>query len=87
VHHFTPQTKQTGMQWKNPTSPTAKKFELRHSAGKVTAPVFWDTKGVIGVEFMSRGTTQQSTRKRTAIHWYVCVRLFTGRDPETCRQV
>jgi hypothetical protein len=28
VHHFTPQTKQAGMQWKHPTSLRAKKFSV-----------------------------------------------------------
>jgi hypothetical protein len=57
VLHFTPQTKQAAQQWKRPTSPTANKFEVRQSAGKVKAPVSRDSKGVIHVQFMPRGAT------------------------------
>jgi hypothetical protein len=51
VDHFTPQTKEAGMQLKHLTSLTAKKFKVCQSAGKVMASVFCDA-GVIHVEFM-----------------------------------
>jgi hypothetical protein len=57
VHHFTPQTKQAGLQWKYPTSPKAKKFKMYQSAEKVMASVIWNTKGVIQTKFMPWGTT------------------------------
>jgi len=35
VHHFTPQTKQVELQWKNAIPLTAKKFKVCQCAGKV----------------------------------------------------
>jgi hypothetical protein len=35
VHHYQPETKHTSMQWEHPSSPSAKKFKVRPSAGKV----------------------------------------------------
>ncbi|MGR0202197.1 hypothetical protein, partial [Klebsiella pneumoniae] len=34
------------MQWKHPTSPSAKKFKVVKSTRKIMASVFWDQKGI-----------------------------------------
>jgi histone-lysine N-methyltransferase SETMAR len=44
------------MQWKHKTSPTPKMFRVEKSAGKITATVFWDEKGVL-LQFMPQKTT------------------------------
>ena len=46
-------------QWSGaiPTSPRSKKFKFQQSAGKVMVTVFWDSVGVIVVDFMSKGAT------------------------------
>ena len=41
-------------------SPCSKKFKSQQSAGKVMVTVFWDSVGVILVDFMSKGTTINS---------------------------
>jgi hypothetical protein len=51
VHYVIPQTKQAIRQWKHSTSPTAKKFEVCQTAGKVMASVFRNA-GVLLIEFM-----------------------------------
>ena len=38
-------------QWKHPGSPPPKKFKSVHSAGKMMASIFWDSKGVIMIFF------------------------------------
>ena len=48
------------MEWCHPTSPLLKKFKSQQSAGKVMVTVFWDSVGVILVDFMSKGATINS---------------------------
>ncbi|XP_071081533.1 histone-lysine N-methyltransferase SETMAR-like [Haliotis cracherodii] len=50
VLHFEPESKQQSKQWKHVTSPTPKK-----AAGKVMASVFWDSEGVIMVDWLPKG--------------------------------
>ena len=54
VHHFQPETKQ---QWKHHGSPAPKKAKSMISAGKVMASVFWDSKGVLLIDYLSKGQT------------------------------
>ena len=44
-------------QWSDaiPPHPCSKKFKSQQSAGKVMVTVFWDSVGVILVDFMSKG--------------------------------
>ena len=42
-------------QRKYPGSPHPKKFKRVHSAGKVIASVFWDSQGVIMIDYLERG--------------------------------
>lgn len=56
VHYHIPPTKQAIRQWKHPTSPTAKKFKVCQTAGKVMSPLIWNA-GVILIEFMPWDTT------------------------------
>ena len=44
-------------QWVGPGSPRPKKFKTQPSAGKVTAAVFWDAKGVIMLDFLPKRIT------------------------------
>ena len=60
VHHFEPESKRASMEWHHPTSPRSKKFKSQQSAGKVMVTVFWDSVGVIRVDFMSKGATINS---------------------------
>ena len=45
------------MEWHHPTSPRLKKSKSQQSAEKVMVTVFWDSVGVILVDFMSKETT------------------------------
>ena len=60
VHHFKPESKRASMEWHHPTSPRLKKFKSQQSVGKVMVTVFWDSVGVILVDFMSKGATINS---------------------------
>ena len=60
VHHFEPESKRALMEWCHPTSSRSKKFKSQQSAGKIMVTVFWDSVGVILVNFMSKGATINS---------------------------
>lgn len=57
VHHYQPETKVQSKQWKHTSSPTPKKAKVVPSAGKVMASVFWDSQGVILIEYLEKGHT------------------------------
>lgn len=57
VHHFDPETKKQSMSWKRPSSPPMKKFRVTPSAGKVMASVFWDSEGIIFIDYLPKGQT------------------------------
>ena len=60
VHHFELESKQASVEWRHATSPCLKKFKSQQSAGKVMVTVFWDSVGVILVDFMSKQATINS---------------------------
>ena len=45
------------MQWKHPGSPPPKKFRTQLSASKVMVTVFWDSKGIILIDYKPAGTS------------------------------
>jgi len=53
VHYFMPESKRSSMQWRHPGSPKPKKAKTMFSAGKVMATIFWDSKGVLYVDFLT----------------------------------
>ena len=57
VHYYEPENKAQSRQWVMPGSPRPKKFKTQPSAGKVMATVFWDAKGVIMLDFLSKRST------------------------------
>lgn len=57
IRHWDPETKQESMQWKHQASPPPKKFRTQPSAGKIMATIFWDTEGVILVDYLPQKTT------------------------------
>ena len=44
-------------QWVGPGFPRPKKLKTQPSAGKVMATVFWDSKGIIMLDFLSKRST------------------------------
>ena len=57
VHHHTPETKKQSMQWIAVGEPTPKKAKVVLSAGKVMATVFWDSRGIILIDYLAKGKT------------------------------
>lgn len=59
-HYHTPEKKIQSMQWKHPGSPRPKKFRSAPSAGKQMISVFWDTCGILLMDWLPQGTTVNS---------------------------
>ena len=57
IHHFQPETKFQSKQWKRHDSFAPKKAKTMRSAGKFTTSVFWDSKGLVFVNFLPKGQT------------------------------
>ncbi|UYV66979.1 K02A2.6-like, partial [Cordylochernes scorpioides] len=57
AHHFTPESKQQSMQRRHSGSPPPKKAKTVPSAGKVMVSVFWDSEGVLLLDFLNKGQT------------------------------
>ena len=57
LHHWDPDIKKESMQWKHPGSAPPKKFRNQPSASKVMATVFWDSKGIILIDYKPAGTS------------------------------
>jgi hypothetical protein len=70
VHHYQPESKPASVQWKHPTSPSAKKFKVTRmpSAEKVMLTIFWDYQGVLLAHFQKSGenVNSQKTSRPTA---------------------
>ena len=67
LHHWDPDTKKESMQWKHPGSPPPKKFRTQPSGSKVMAMVFWDSKGIILIDYKPAGTSFTGEHYATVI--------------------
>ena len=57
IHWYTPETKEQSKQWTSPGERAPKKAKTVLSAGKVMATVFWDSQGVIYIDYLEKGKT------------------------------
>ncbi|MBZ5797319.1 hypothetical protein K8353_45610, partial [Burkholderia contaminans] len=55
MHHTTPETKQQSKQWASTGERAPKKTKMGLSANKVMATVFWDSRGVIHIDYLEKG--------------------------------
>ena len=62
IHQFEPEHKQQSMQWRHVKSPPPRKFKMIPSMKKIMATVFWDTQGVLLVDFLPNGQTINGNR-------------------------
>jgi histone-lysine N-methyltransferase SETMAR len=60
LHHYDPETKEQSKEWRHSGSPRPKKFRSQKSAGKVMASIFWDTEGIIMIDYLEKGKTVNS---------------------------
>lgn len=57
VHHYEPESKQDSMQWHKKGTPPPKKFKVAQSAGKIMATVFWDSEGILLINYKDKGVS------------------------------
>lgn len=57
IHYYTPETKRQSKQWIFSNESAPKKAKTVPSAGKVMATIFWDSKGIILIDFLQKGKT------------------------------
>ncbi|KAF7253399.1 Methyltransferase-like protein 24 [Varanus komodoensis] len=68
VHQYDPESKQESMQWHKKGADPLKKFKVTPSAGKIMATVFWDSKGILLIEYMKKGETKNAASYATTLH-------------------
>ena len=57
IHHYTPETKEQSKQWVTKGESAPKKAKTVPSAGKIMATVFWDSQGIILIDYLEKGKT------------------------------
>jgi hypothetical protein len=60
MQHYQPESKRASVQWKHPSSPSAKKCKVTPLCGKVMLTVFWDSQGVLLAHFQKHGENMNS---------------------------
>ena len=60
IHHYTPGSNQQSAEWiaKGENRPKWPKMQM--SAGKVLAPVFWDTRVILFIDYLEKKRTTNS---------------------------
>ena len=56
-------------QWKHPGSPPPQKCKRVHSAGKVMASIFWDSQGVIMIDYLEQDRTINVSYYAGELRW------------------
>lgn len=62
IHQFEPENKRESMQWRHVKSPPPRKFKIVPSTKKVMATIFWDSTGVLLVDFLPQGQSINADR-------------------------
>jgi len=57
IHWYTPESKEQSKQGTSPGEPALKKAKTVPTATKVMATVFWDSQGVIYIDYLEKGKT------------------------------
>ena len=60
IHHFTPESHRQSSEWRAAGESRPKRPKTQQSAGKVMASVFWDTHGVIFIDYLEKGKSINS---------------------------
>jgi len=57
VLYYDPLAKRESMEWRRPDEPRPKKAKVAHSRKKIMATIFWDSEGILMIDFKERNTT------------------------------
>ncbi|GFR94676.1 histone-lysine N-methyltransferase SETMAR [Elysia marginata] len=62
VHYYDPESKRQSMEYRQKSSASLRKFKVIASARKVMLAVFWDSEGIVDIESLKQGNTDNSER-------------------------
>ena len=57
IHYYTPETKNQSKKWTEPGESAPKKARTVPSTGKVMATIFWNSHGIILIDYLREGKT------------------------------
>lgn len=57
IRQYDPESKQESMQWIKKGERPPKKFKVEKSASKIMATIFWDSEGILLIDYLPKGTT------------------------------
>ena len=60
IHHYTRELKKEAKQWVRPGGTASKRAKTQQSAGKIMASVFWDSSGILFINYLEKGNTINS---------------------------
>lgn len=60
IHHYTPESKEATKEWVARHEIPPKRPRTQQSAGKVLASVFWDSSGILFIDYLEKGKTINS---------------------------
>lgn len=60
IHHYTPESKKQSAQWTESGESRPKRPKTQQSAGKVLGSVFWDSHGILLIDYLEKGKTINS---------------------------
>lgn len=55
IHHYTPESKRASAEWTGEGDTRPKRPKTQESAGQVMASIFWDTNGLLLIDFLPKG--------------------------------
>ena len=60
IHHFTPESNRQSAEWTAAGESRPKRPKTQTAAGKVMASVFWDSHGILFIDYLEKGETINS---------------------------
>lgn len=57
IHHYTPESNRQSAEWLLPGESRPKRPKTQQSAGKVLASIFWDSHGILFIDYLEHGKT------------------------------
>ena len=59
LHNYTPESNRQSAEWTARDEPNPKRGKTQQSVGKVMASVFWDSHGIIFIDYLKKGPDHQ----------------------------
>jgi histone-lysine N-methyltransferase SETMAR len=69
LYHYDLETTEQSVVWRHCGLPRHKKFQVKKSAGKVLASIFWDQDGIILIHYLPKGQTINAEYYSSLLVW------------------